>query len=108
MKTLKFNVGDRVAFARHVVKRLGHDKHVADARGHVVAIDGPVVVVLPSTTTANTTTPAGRPVVICPATQRDDVSCASCQLCQRQRTAIVGFPAHGARHRVINLRLASA
>jgi hypothetical protein len=47
-------------------------------------------------------------VVICPATQRDDVSCASCQLCQRQRTAIVGFPAHGSRHRVINLRLASA
>ena len=33
---------------------------------------------------------------------------ASCQLCQRQRAAIVGFPAHGARHRVINLRLASA
>lgn len=69
---------------------------------------GPVVVVLPSTQTTNTTTPAGRPVVICPATQRDDVSCASCQLCQRQRAAIVGFPAHGARHRVINLRLASA
>ena len=69
---------------------------------------GPVVVVLPSTTTANTVTPAGRPVVICPATQRDDVSCASCQLCQRQRAAIVGFPAHGSRHRVINLRLASA
>jgi len=45
MKTLKFNVGDRVAFARHVVKRLGHDKHVADARGHVVAIDGAVVAV---------------------------------------------------------------
>lgn len=69
---------------------------------------GPVVVVLPSTQNQNTTTPAGRPVVICPATQRADVSCASCQLCQRQRTAIVGFPAHGSRHWVINLRLASA
>ena len=45
MKTLKFNVGDRVAFARHVVKRLGHDKRTADMRGHVVAIDGPVVAV---------------------------------------------------------------
>ena len=45
MKTLKFNVGDRVAFARHVVKRLGHDKPTADARGVVVAIDGPVVAV---------------------------------------------------------------
>ena len=68
---------------------------------------GPVVVVLPSTQTANTTTPAGRAVVICPATQRDDVSCATCQLCQRQRSTIVGFPAHGSRHRVINMRLAA-
>ena len=68
---------------------------------------GPVVVVLPSTQTANTTTPAGRPVVICPATQRDDVSCATCQLCQRQRAAIVGFPAHGTRRRVIDIKLAA-
>ncbi len=68
---------------------------------------GPVVVVLPSTQNENTKTPAGRPVIVCPATQRDDVSCATCQLCQRQRAAIVGFPAHGARHRVINLRLAA-
>jgi hypothetical protein len=68
---------------------------------------GPVVVVLPSTQNENLKTPGGRPVVICPATQRDDVSCATCQLCQRQRAAIVGFPAHGSRHRTINLRLAS-
>jgi hypothetical protein len=68
---------------------------------------GPVVVVLPSTATVNLKTPGGRAVVICPATQRDDVSCATCQLCQRQRSAIVGFPAHGSRHRVINLRLAT-
>ena len=45
MQKLKFNVGDTVAFARHVVKRLGHDKPTADARGHVVAVDGPVVAV---------------------------------------------------------------
>ena len=68
---------------------------------------GPVVVVLPSTQNQNTTTPAGRPVVICPATQRDDVSCATCQLCQRQRAAIVGFPAHGTRKRVIDIRVAA-
>lgn len=68
---------------------------------------GPVVVVLPSTQTTNTTTPKGRTVVVCPATQRADVSCATCQLCQRQRAAIVGFPAHGSRHRVINMRLAA-
>jgi hypothetical protein len=56
---------------------------------------GPVVVVLPADAKGNTQTPSGRKVVVCPATQRDDVSCATCQLCQRQRDAIVGFPAHG-------------
>jgi hypothetical protein len=68
---------------------------------------GPVVCVLPSTQNANTTTPAGRRVVVCPATQRDDVSCATCQLCQRQRDVIVGFPAHGTRKRVIDIKLAA-
>ena len=56
---------------------------------------GPVVVVLPIDQKTNTTTPAGRKVIICPATIRDNVTCASCGLCQRQRSAIVGFPAHG-------------
>jgi hypothetical protein len=68
---------------------------------------GPVVVVLPSDQVVNTKTPAGRSVVVCPATIRDNVSCATCQLCQRQRSAIVGFPAHGSRKRVINIRLAA-
>lgn len=57
---------------------------------------GPVAVVLAADQNANTTTPGGRKVIVCPATQRDDVSCASCQLCQRERSVIVGFPAHGA------------
>jgi hypothetical protein len=35
----KFSVGDSVAFARDVVRRLGHDKYTADARGRVVAVD---------------------------------------------------------------------
>lgn len=68
---------------------------------------GPVVCVLPSDTTENTVTPAGRRVVVCPATQRDNVSCATCQLCQRQRDTIVGFPAHGTRKRVIDIKLAA-
>lgn len=42
---IKFSVGDNVAFARAVVKRLGYDKYTADARGRVVAIDGRVVAV---------------------------------------------------------------
>lgn len=60
---------------------------------------GPVVVVVPSDTKDNTYTPKGRKVVLCPATQREDVSCATCQLCQRPSglvgRVIVAFPAHG-------------
>lgn len=59
---------------------------------------GPVVVVLdkPEGRRYDLATPAGRRVVTCPATYRDDVTCKSCQLCQRQsRKVIVGFPAHG-------------
>lgn len=60
----------------------------------------PVVVVLPETQTANTTTPDGRKVIVCPATQRDDVTCKTCQLCAiSTREAIIGFPAHGVRRR---------
>jgi hypothetical protein len=58
----------------------------------------PVVCVLPSTQTTNCVTPKGRKVVVCPATQRDDVNCKSCGLCQRLRDCIVGFPAHGVSH----------
>ena len=78
---------------------------LTDADALADADAGPVVVVLPSTQTGNTTTPRGRKVVVCPATLRDDVSCATCQLCQRQRAAIVGFPAHGTRKRVIDIKL---
>lgn len=61
---------------------------------------GPVVVVLPSDARVNTRTPKGHTVVVCPATQRDDVTCATCALCQKaNRTTIVGFPAHGASKR---------
>jgi hypothetical protein len=57
---------------------------------------GPVCVVLPEETRRNTQTPAGRRVVICPATQREDVTCQTCRLCaQGARTVVVGFPAHG-------------
>jgi hypothetical protein len=57
---------------------------------------GPVVTVLPTNAPAKTTTPAGRPVITCPAQTRDDVSCADCQLCARaDRPTIIGFLAHG-------------
>lgn len=58
---------------------------------------GPVVVVLPTSVQGNVRlqTPKGRTVTVCPATYRDDVTCATCGLCARLRDVIVGFPAHG-------------
>lgn len=60
----------------------------------------PVVTVLPADATENTYTPKGRKIVVCPATQRDNVSCATCKLCAvAKRDVIVGFPAHGTSKR---------
>jgi len=57
-----------------------------------------VTVVLPTEQRANTLTPQGRKVVVCPAIVRDEVTCATCQLCARgDRDVIIGFPAHGSR-----------
>lgn len=56
----------------------------------------PVVAVVPSTVNADTTTPKGRKVKICPATQSDHVTCYNCGLCQlADRDYIIAFPAHG-------------
>jgi hypothetical protein len=53
----------------------------------------PVVIVLPQGTTKPVRTPAGRQVVVCPASL-GSIDCLSCGLCQqRDRVAIVGFPA---------------
>ena len=60
----------------------------------------PVATVLPIEQTTNTVTPKGRKVVVCPATYKDEVSCADCMLCEkRDRKVIVGFPAHGTSKR---------
>jgi hypothetical protein len=90
-----------------------NDLHHAD----LLAESGlPVVAVLPIEQTSNTKTPAGRAVVVCPATVRDDVNCATCQLCARaDRSVIIGFPAHGTSakkadsvaRRVITLKVAA-
>lgn len=55
----------------------------------------PVVTLLPEQSAKVTFTPKGRKVITCPATYKDDVSCATCQLCQHQDRPIVGFPVHG-------------
>jgi len=58
---------------------------------------GPVATILPDGITENTTTPAGRKVVICPAQKIDGMNCARCRLCARgQRSVVVGFMPHGA------------
>ena len=57
---------------------------------------GPVVTVLPGDQVENSYTPAGRKIVVCPATIRDDVSCSTCKLCAvSNREVIIGFPVHG-------------
>ncbi len=77
---------------------------------------GPVAVVLPKSAgkrkretraayrerSAGLKTPAGRRIVVCPATYRAGVTCASCGLCAvAKRGAIIGFPAHGATWRAV-------
>ena len=50
----------------------------------------------------------GKKLFYDPALSSDNtVSCATCQLCARQRDVIVGFPAHGTRKRVIDIKLAA-
>lgn len=62
----------------------------------------PVVTVLPEHAPEKLTTPAGRTVIVCPAQSREDVTCATCGLCQRQdRSVIVGFRAHGTAKRKV-------
>lgn len=64
---------------------------------------GPVVSVVPIDQMENTTTPAGRKVVICPVVTGKTASCKTCGLCQIQkRDFIVGFPAHGTSKKKAN------
>lgn len=57
---------------------------------------GPVVCILPIDADKVTQTPAGNTVVICPAVQSENVTCASCAICAKSdRRVIIGFPAHG-------------
>jgi hypothetical protein len=70
--------------------------------------DLPQTVVLPSTTNVHSLrTPEGRKVVVCPATYRKDMNCLRCQICYdaSKERAVIGFPAHGPKRKVIDLRL---
>lgn len=77
-----------------------------DAADEAFALGLPTTVVVPSDWTGLRQTNKGNPVVICPASTHEGVTCESCRLCAKaDRKSIVGFPAHGVRRRVINLRL---
>lgn len=69
---------------------LDHADQLADTKA------GPVVTVLPIDGPRKLFTPKGRPVITCPATYMENVSCATCKLCAiSTRHTIIGFPAHG-------------
>jgi hypothetical protein len=57
---------------------------------------GPVVTILPEDAEKVTITPAGNQVVICPAVQNENITCAVCGVCAvSTRRTIIGFPVHG-------------
>lgn len=65
----------------------------------------PLTCIVPIDTPERTTTPAGRPIVVCPAQTRDDKTCETCGLCQHaDRAVIVGFRAHGTRAKQTDAR----
>lgn len=75
---------------------LDHADRIADAASAAGA-RVPITAVVAADHPGRSTTAGGRAVVVCPAQQRDGVSCASCRLCARSdRGAIVAFRAHGA------------
>lgn len=56
----------------------------------------PVVVTLPKDAPNVLYTKAQNKVIVCPAQQKDNVTCATCRLCQNvSRSVIIGFKAHG-------------
>ena len=73
--------------------------HAADLARHGL----PVVSIVPIDHTNETTYYKGHKVITCTATYRENVTCASCKLCQvSNRNAIVAFPAHGSKKRIVN------
>lgn len=68
---------------------------LAQADAHAELGIAPVVVILPGGTTKPMRTPGGSHVVVCPASL-GNTDCLNCGICQqRDRVAIMGFPAHG-------------
>lgn len=65
----------------------------------------PLTCIVPMDTPEKSYTPAGQTIIVCPAQTRDNVTCATCGLCQRaDRRIIVGFRAHGTRARITDAK----
>ena len=61
---------------------------------------GPVVTLLAIDAQKVSYTPAGNTVIQCPATYRENFTCAECAICAvASRKAIIGFPVHGVAKR---------
>lgn len=76
----------------------------ADAKAELGV--GPVVATIPATRRKILATPAGRRVVVCPATYRPGSTCSNCGLCSRpHRGSIVAFPVHGAMAAAMTVQL---
>jgi len=99
---------DRERQAIHQANVLGFTVNLsanspADADRRADQRCGPVVTIVPTGTPAVSCTPKGRKIIICPAQTRDNVTCASCQLCARaNRSVIVGFLPHGNGAKKVN------
>lgn len=64
----------------------------------LAATGAPVVCIVPMDTPRHSTTPEGRPVLVCPAQTVEHMTCALCGLCQQaNRRQIIGFRAHGTK-----------
>lgn len=88
-----------------VINLSSDDLHDADRKASAEV--GPVAVVLPSDAPdKGNVTPEGRPIVVCPAQLRDNITCKTCGLCAvGARKSIVAFRAHGRWKRRVNERL---
>ena len=75
-----------------------------------VAAGLPAVLTVDSAETrAQWSTAAGNRVIVCPAQQRDGVTCSDCFLCQKRgRRVVVAFLAHGSGKRKAQAALAAA
>jgi hypothetical protein len=79
--------------------------HAADLARHGL----PVVAIVPIDHPSATTHYKGHKIITCPATYRDEVTCATCKLCAvSDRNSIVAFPAHGAKKKTVDIIARSA